>query len=148
MSRNIMELLQALSSMSDEKRQMMQAIEEAEKKARDAGYTENDWFRLVMFRQTFDNQAGTLAYHLTIATKAGDKASATLGKALAENISAAATRNEEMMKRAGIDPDTFGQKRDLTQFRGRMARCAAICDRVLAGEDLSELDAAQMTAGA
>jgi hypothetical protein len=142
------DILNALQKMIEARRKQAEAEETLRRKMAAAGCTENYYHKLSLFRETFDDQAGALAYYMTVASKTGDKRTAALGKETAQYISDTATWMEATLNRAGIDPDSLGVRRDMNQFRGRMQHAVSIFDRTLSGEDLSGLTAAQLTATA
>lgn len=119
--------------------------QEIEAKIKAAGYTESDWYRIVMFHETFNDQAGTLAYCLTVASKTGDKDAARIGTQIAEYVAKRATWIESVCTKAGVPLSDMRMQPDMRNFRKRMEHAAGIFTRVLNGEDLSHYTADELT---
>jgi hypothetical protein len=137
----IEELLRVLS----EREGRQNKEQEIENKIKAAGYTEADWYRIVMFHETFNDQAGALAYYLTVASKTGDKDAARLGLQVTEYVAKRATWIESVFNASGVSLADMNMRTDMAQFRNRMQHAAGVFTRVLNGEDLSGCTADDLT---
>jgi hypothetical protein len=141
-------ILAALGELMEARKEKERKIQEIRRKVIASGVDPNEWERLAMFRDTFNDQAGALAFYLTTATKTGDKEIAELGMKVAAFMSKTATRTEAVLAQAGVNNSELGLLGDLADFRRRMAIAVKLFMRVMAGEDMSKLTANQMMNGA
>lgn len=137
--------IEELLSMLREREERADKEQRIERCIKAAGYTDADWCRIVMFHETFNDQAGALAYYLTVASKTGDKDAARIGLQVAEYVAKRATWIESVFKTAGVSLGDMNMRTDMEQFRKRMNRAAKIFTRVLNGEDLSGYTADELT---
>lgn len=138
-------ILAALGELMEARKEKERKVQEIRRKVIAAGVHSDEWERLAMFRDTFDDQAGALSFYLTTATKTGHKETAELGMKVAAFMSKTATRMEAVLALAQVEPGELGMLPDLSEFRGRMAIAVKLFMRVMAGEDMSKLTVEQMT---
>lgn len=135
------ELLQMIRERGESER----ALQNAERKIKAAGYSDRDWYALTMFHETFNDQAGALAYYLTVASKTGDRDAARIGMQVAEYVAKRATWIDAVCQRAGVPLADLNMRQNMAPLRKRMLHAQGIFDRVLRGEDLSHFTADELT---
>lgn len=139
--------VEELMAMIAKKREQEQLILRAEQAVKAAGFTESDWYRIVMLRETFDDLAGAIAYFVTVASRTGNKAAAATGCQMAACVADEVKWMNAVLCDACVSPDDLGMRADPQLFYSRMQRMQHIFNRVLAGEDLSQFSAEELTAG-
>lgn len=110
-----------------------------------AGFSEREWEKLNLFKETFDDQAGAVAYHLCAATVYADKEAATIGKHASLYLANMADWMVKSLRKADIDPGKiFGVRRDMAEFMRRMGTVHALFERVENGEDLTGFEVSEL----